>query len=192
MNYLKDLKVFVFYGGLHIKTHKEMLKNECLDIVVGTPGRILALARDKDLNLKNVKHFIMDECDRMLESLDMRRDVQGIFKMTPHDKQVMMFSATLSKEIRPVYKKFMQDPMEIYVDDEARLTLHGLVQHYIKLAKVEKNRKLSDLLDVLDFNQVVIFVKSVNRASEPKKAAGGVQLSFYLHSFWNAPGRKID
>jgi ATP-dependent RNA helicase UAP56/SUB2 len=72
--------------------------------------------------------------------------------MTPHDKKVMMFSARLSKEIRPVYKKFMQDPMEIYVDDEARLTLHGLVQHYIKLAEGEKNMKLSDLLDVLDFN----------------------------------------
>ncbi|XP_071721751.1 DEAD-box ATP-dependent RNA helicase 15-like [Rutidosis leptorrhynchoides] len=78
----------------------------------------------------------------------------------------MMFSATLSKEIRPVCKKFMQDPMEIYVDDEAKLTLHGLVQHYIKLSELEKNRKLNDLLDALDFNQVVIFVKSVNRASE--------------------------
>jgi len=113
--------------------------------VVGTPGRILALARDKDLSLKNVRHFILDECDKMLESLgntlspilstcfkycikigvlfpdgvldkymydaDMRKDVQEIFKMTPHDKQVMMFSATLSKEIRPVCKKFMQDVM---------------------------------------------------------------------------------
>lgn len=54
-------------------------------------------------------------------SVDMRRDVQEIFKMTPHDKQVMMFSATLSKEIRPVCKKFMQDvmsccqlPLEVY------------------------------------------------------------------------------
>ena len=46
-----------------------------------------------------------------LSSADMRRDVQEIFKMTPHDKQVMMFSATLSKEIRPVCKKFMQDVM---------------------------------------------------------------------------------
>ncbi|KAE9463400.1 hypothetical protein C3L33_04689, partial [Rhododendron williamsianum] len=100
---------------------------------------------------------------------DMRKDVQEIFKMTPHDKQVMMFSATLSKEIRPVCKKFMQDPMEIYVDDEAKLTLHGLVQHYIKLSELEKNRKLNDLLDALDFNQVVIFVKSVNRAAELNK-----------------------
>ncbi|XWS72660.1 hypothetical protein CRYUN_Cryun02cG0059400 [Craigia yunnanensis] len=167
--YLPDIKVAVFYGGVNIRVHKDLLKNECPHIVVGTPGRILALARDKDLSLKNVRHFILDECDKMLESLDMRRDVQEIFKMTPHDKQVMMFSATLSKEIRPVCKKFMQDPMEIYVDDEAKLTLHGLVQHYIKLSELEKNRKLNDLLDALDFNQVVIFVKSVNRAAELNK-----------------------
>ncbi|KAK4480161.1 hypothetical protein RD792_013222 [Penstemon davidsonii] len=167
--YVPDIKVAVFYGGVNIKIHKDLLKNECPHIVVGTPGRILALARDKDLSLKNVRHFILDECDKMLESLDMRRDVQEIFKMTPHDKQVMMFSATLSKEIRPVCKKFMQDPMEIYVDDEAKLTLHGLVQHYIKLSELEKNRKLNDLLDALDFNQVVIFVKSVSRAAELNK-----------------------
>ncbi|WVZ23949.1 hypothetical protein V8G54_002493 [Vigna mungo] len=159
--YLPDIKAAVFYGGVNIKVHKELLKNECPHIVVGTPGRILALARDKDLGLKNVRHFILDECDKMLESLDMRRDVQEIFKLTPHDKQVMMFSATLSKEIRP--------PMEIYVDDEAKLTLHGLVQHYIKLQESEKNRKLNDLLDALDFNQVVIFVKSVSRAAELNK-----------------------
>ncbi|KAM0916021.1 hypothetical protein ACQ4PT_010456 [Festuca glaucescens] len=164
--YLPETKVAVFYGGVHIKNHKDLLKNECPHIVVGTPGRILALARDKDLPLKNVRHFILDECDKMLDSLDMRRDVQEIFKMTPHEKQVMMFSATLSKESRPVCKKFMQDPMEIYVDDEAKLTLHGLVQHYIKLSEAEKNRKLNDLLDALDFNQIVIFVKSVSRASE--------------------------
>lgn len=47
-------------------------------------------------------------------SSDMRKDVQDIFKMTPHDKQVMMFSATLSKEIRPVCKKFMQDVIYFY------------------------------------------------------------------------------
>lgn len=69
--YLPDLKVAVFYGGVNIKTHKDLLKNECPHIVVGTPGRILGLARDKDLGLKNVRHFILDECDKMLESLGM-------------------------------------------------------------------------------------------------------------------------
>lgn len=134
------------------------MKSSTPHIVVGTPGRILALVRNKKLNLKFLKHFILDECDKMLEQLgelkklilienclllpillqkccklikqlrnsillmlvlksrcccfpivDMRRDVQEIFRNTPHAKQVMMFSATLSKEIRPVCKKFMQD-----------------------------------------------------------------------------------
>nr|CAH7759712.1 unnamed protein product [Callosobruchus chinensis] len=160
---------------------EEVLKANTPHIVVGTPGRILALVRSKKLNLKHLKHFILDECDKMLEQLDMRRDVQEIYRNTPHNKQVMMFSATLSKEIRPVCKKFMQDqivkivfrndkitsifvqPMEVYVDDEAKLTLHGLQQHYVKLKENEKNKKLFELLDVLEFNQVVIFVKSVQR-----------------------------
>lgn len=58
---------------------------------------------------------------------------------------------------------FPFQPMEVYVDDEAKLTLHGLQQHYVKLKDSEKNRKLFELLDVLEFNQVVIFVKSVQR-----------------------------
>jgi ATP-dependent RNA helicase UAP56/SUB2 len=69
MTYLPGVKVAVFYGGINIKTHKKVLKDECPHIVVGTPGRILDLARQKDLNLKNVRHFILDECDKMLESL---------------------------------------------------------------------------------------------------------------------------
>ncbi|KAK6468982.1 ATP-dependent RNA helicase DDX39A [Huso huso] len=161
--YMPTVKAAVFFGGLSIKKDEDVLKKNCPHIVVGTPGRILALIRNKSLILKNVKHFILDECDKMLEQLDMRRDVQDIFRLTPHEKQCMMFSATLSKEIRPVCRKFMQDPMEVFVDDETKLTLHGLQQYYCKLKDSEKNRKLFDLLDVLEFNQVVIFVKSVQR-----------------------------
>lgn len=118
--YMPNVKVAVFFGGLSIKKDEEVLKKNCPHIVVGTPGRILALARNKSLNLKHIKHFILDECDKMLEQLDMRRDVQEIFRMTPHEKQVMMFSATLSKEIRPVCRKFMQDVNTFYL-----LSLHS-------------------------------------------------------------------
>jgi len=167
--YLPAVKTAVFYGGIPVKTNTDLLKNDCPHIVIGTPGRILQLVDEKALNLKNIKYFIMDECDKMLESLDMRRDVQKIFRLTPHDKQVMMFSATLGDSIRPVCKKFMHNPLEIYINDGAKLTLHGLKQYYVQLAENEKNRKLVDLLDALEFNQVVIFVRSVNRASELNK-----------------------
>ncbi|XP_005953207.2 spliceosome RNA helicase DDX39B [Haplochromis burtoni] len=153
--YMPTVKVAVFFGGLSIKKDEEELKKNSPHIVVGTPGRILALTRSKTLNLRHIKHFILDECDKMLEQLDMRRGVQEIFRMTPHEKQVMMFSATLSKEIRPVCRKFMQDPIEIFVDDKTKLTLHGLQQYYVKLKDNEKNRKRFELLDALEFNQFV-------------------------------------
>lgn len=145
------------------------METETPHVIVGTPGRVLQLVKDKVLKLDNLKRFVLDECDRMLESLDMRRDVQQIFRATPHEKQVMMFSATLSKEIRPVCRKFTQHPVEIYVDDESKLTLHGLQQYYVKLTEQQKNRKLIDLLDALEFNQVVVFVNGVRRCKELNK-----------------------
>ncbi|KAH8120505.1 ATP-dependent RNA helicase SUB2 [Phellopilus nigrolimitatus] len=169
--YMPDVRISTFYGGTPVQKDAEILKDKtkCPHIVVATPGRLNALARDKILVPTHVKHFVLDECDKMLEQLDMRRDVQEIFRVTPHHKQVMMFSATLAKDIRVTCKKFMANPLEIFVDDETKLTLHGLQQHYVKLDEVQKNRKLNELLDSLEFNQVVIFVKSVARAIELDK-----------------------
>jgi len=169
--YMPNVKTGVFYGGTPIQKDIEVLQSKDTHphIIVGTPGRLNALVREKKLKLGNIRQFILDECDKMLDQIDMRRDVQEIFRATPTQKQVMMFSATLSQETRPICKKFMQNPLEIYVDDEAKLTLHGLQQYYIKLSESEKNRKLNELLDTLEFNQVIIFVKNTIRATELDK-----------------------
>eukprot|EP00301_Raphidiophrys_heterophryoidea_P000135 c10069_g1_i4.p1 GENE.c10069_g1_i4~~c10069_g1_i4.p1 ORF type:complete len:342 (-),score=88.97 c10069_g1_i4:76-1101(-) len=173
--YMEGLRIGVHYGGVSVRSAKDSLEAEPPHVLVGTPGRMLQLMtmkRDNGkelLNTKAVKHFIMDECDKMLSALDMRADVQAIFKTTSPTKQVMMFSATMPAEIRPVIKKFCQEPYEIYVDDETKLTLHGLLQHYLQVQEAGKNRKLSELLDALEFNQVVIFVKSTPRATELDK-----------------------
>jgi len=116
--FLGDVTTAVVFGGIPISQQKEQLKLQPPNIVVGTPGRLKTLALDGTLNLKKCAHFVLDECDKMLEEIDMRADVQEIFKCTPHDKQVMMFTATLSKELRALCKKFMNDPMEIFVDDD--------------------------------------------------------------------------
>merc|ERR1712167_413435 len=146
-----------------IANDKEMLESPP-HILIGTPGRLRALLRDKDLKLDKVAQFVVDECDKCLDKLDMRKDIQMIFVETPKKKQVMMYSATFTPETRDLCKKFMADPHEITVAEESKLTLHGLLQYYVKLTEKEKNRKLNDLLDALEFNQVVIFVKSVQRA----------------------------
>merc|ERR1712217_431498 len=162
--YFQNVKTMVVYGGTPIDKDKETLKDNCPHVLIGTPGRVLALVREKDLKLDKLTQFVLDECDKCLDKLDMRKDIQQIFIETPKKKQVMMFSATMTTDTRALCKKFMQDPHEIRVDEQSRLTLHGLLQYYIKLAEKEKNRKLNDLLDALEFNQVVIFVKSVQRA----------------------------
>merc|ERR1711988_599201 len=165
----------VVYGGVAIAKDKEMLKTEQPQVLIGTPGRVLGLLRDKDLKLDNLSQFVLDECDKCLDKLDMRKDIQQIFVDTPKKKQVLMFSATMTTETRALCKKFMQDPHEIRVDEESKLTLHGLLQYFVKLDEKAKNRKLNDLLDNLEFNQVVVFVKSVARKGT-RQASRGVQL----------------
>ncbi|KAK7001912.1 P-loop containing nucleoside triphosphate hydrolase protein [Favolaschia claudopus] len=151
--YMPDVRVSTFYGGTPVAKDAETLrdKNKCPHIV--------RLADTRSMVPNRVADGVVNT----------RRDVQEIFRTTPHHKQVMMFSGTLAKEIRGTCKKFMANPLEIFVDDETKLALHGLQQHYVKLEENGKNRKLNELLDSLEFNQVVIFVKSVARANELDK-----------------------
>jgi len=168
--YLPEVKTAVFYGGIAKEQNIAVLRGDDKPhIVIGTPGRIMDLVESNHLDLGKLKQFVLDECDKLLEQLDMRRVVQRIFRATPHEKQVMMFSATLSDEVRPVCKKFMHNPHEIYVNEGAKLTLHGLQQYYVQLDEGGKNRKLVDLLDALEFNQLIIFVKSVSRCKALNK-----------------------
>uniref|UniRef100_S4RXJ6 RNA helicase n=1 Tax=Petromyzon marinus TaxID=7757 RepID=S4RXJ6_PETMA len=159
--YMPTVKVAVFFGGLSIKKDEEVLKKNCPHIVVGTPGR-LALSRNKTLNLKHVKHFILDECDKMLEQLVTASEVEQLLHISPH--QLLLDACFADLTVVLCCSSWQcYPPMEVFVDDETKLTLHGLQQYYVKLKDNEKNRKLFDLLDVLEFNQVVIFVKSVQR-----------------------------
>jgi len=166
--YLKatnGVKIGVVYGGVPFEDNRKMIEKEKPHVLIGTPGRLMHLTREKVANLEKVQRFIMDECDNMLLEIKMRRQLQEVFKATPKTKQVMLFSATISDEVKKLCCKFTKNAEEIYVDDN-KLTLHGLQQYFVKLSEAEKNRKLNDLLDALEFNQVVIFVRSRQRASQ--------------------------
>merc|ERR1711920_824562 len=80
--YFQNVKTMVVYGGTPIDKDKAALKDDCPHVLIGTPGRVLGLVREKDLKL------------------DMRKDIQQIFVETPKKKQVMMFSATMTAETR--------------------------------------------------------------------------------------------
>jgi superfamily II DNA/RNA helicase len=71
-----------------------------------------------------------------------------------------MFSATMSDKCKDVCKMYMKDPFELYINNDSKLTLHGLKQYYVKLEESQKIKKVIQLLDDLDFNQVIVFTKS--------------------------------
>jgi len=166
--YMPELKTEAFIGGQPEAANIKTLAESKPVVVVGTPGRVWGLIEKGALKTDKVKHFVLDECDKMLEAVDMRQTVQKIFLKTPHNKQVMMFSATMEAEVKKVCLKFMKEPLEVTVGDgpTKMITLHGLQQYFVELKPEEKNRKTSELLDALEFNQVVIFVNKPNRAEE--------------------------
>ena len=82
------MKVSVFYGGVPLKNDIDSIKNGKPQIIVATPGRLLDLVKQKALSLDDFRHFNIDGCDKVLESVSMRADIQQIFKLTPREKQV--------------------------------------------------------------------------------------------------------
>lgn len=101
--YMPSIKVGVFFGGLPIQKDEEVLKNNCPHIVVGTPGRILALVRSKKLNLRQLKHFILDECDKMLELLGEEKFSLYMFYKYVDYELCFFYFTLLKKYVKWVY-----------------------------------------------------------------------------------------
>ncbi|MFC2131616.1 DEAD/DEAH box helicase [Bacteroidota bacterium] len=109
--YLKGLRTTAVYGGAKIETQITSLKRGT-QIVVGTPGRTLDLIKRKKLVVSNIQWLVLDEADEML-TMGFKDELDGILDGTPKEKQTMLFSATMPKEIRSITKKYMRDPHEI-------------------------------------------------------------------------------
>eukprot|EP00293_Proteomonas_sulcata_P017570 CAMPEP_0184293416 /NCGR_PEP_ID=MMETSP1049-20130417/4844_1 /TAXON_ID=77928 /ORGANISM="Proteomonas sulcata, Strain CCMP704" /LENGTH=370 /DNA_ID=CAMNT_0026601383 /DNA_START=222 /DNA_END=1334 /DNA_ORIENTATION=- len=187
--YLEGITVHSIYGGVAMPAQEKSLKDDPPHVVVACPGRLKVLCQKKTLDLSGLKIFVIDEVDKVLEKADMRQDVQEIFYTTPKNKQTMVFSATLPQEIKSTVMKFVRNPKQILIDAD-KLTLHGLSQFYIKLEEAQKTRKLTDLMDILEFNQVVIFVRDRKRCHSLNKILTESKFpSIELHSDMQAEER---
>ena len=109
--YMKGIGVVAVYGGASIDTQIRAL-NKAAQIVVGTPGRVKDLIKRRKLLLGNVERVVLDEADEML-SMGFKDDLDAILSKTPEKKQTLLFSATMSKEVLAITKKYMNDPVEI-------------------------------------------------------------------------------
>jgi len=111
--YLKRINVLAVYGGVKIENHIRSLKRKP-QVIVGTPGRTKDLIRRKKLFVGNIQRLILDEADEML-SMGFKDDLESIFKATTKDKQVLLFSATMTPKVIDVTKKYMKNSLEIAV-----------------------------------------------------------------------------
>lgn len=165
ITHFQNVTVEEFYGGRSIEEDAKKLENGSPTIFIGTPGRTLDLLNRRMVYFRHVKFFVIDEVDTCIVDLSMRYDIQRIFYKTPVNKQTMMFTATLSEEIKGDCLKFLKTPHVICVDEERKLTLHGLSQSYCMVKEADKLQRLEDLIDNTEFTQLVIFVRDKGRAS---------------------------
>lgn len=136
----RSLSVVNASGGHNITTQIQKLSSNT-DIVVGTPGRVLDLLRNGNINFKNIDSFVIDEMDQIL-AFGFLEDVILLMNKTPRKKQVCMFSATVSQDVKKLSKQFMLNP--IYLTSErGEVVLDNISQ---LIVQTKDSRKLSSLM----------------------------------------------
>ncbi|CAR22131.1 ATP-dependent RNA helicase FAL1 [Lachancea thermotolerans] len=144
-------------GGKAMQTDTKKLTHGC-HVVSGTPGRVLDMIKRRILNTRHLKMLILDEADELLsETLGFKQQIYDIFAKLPKSVQVVVVSATMSKDILEITKKFMSDPVKILVKRD-EISLEGIKQYHVNVDREEwKFDTLCDLYDSLTITQCVIF-----------------------------------
>ena len=144
--YVSGIKILAVYGGTNIDTQIKSL-NKGVHIVVGTPGRTKDLIKRKVLKLELVNKVVLDEADEML-SMGFKDDLDFILERTRTDRQTMLFSATISKEVKSISKRYMSDAKEISVSKINSGAKN--IEHHIY--NVSSRNKYEALKRIADFN----------------------------------------
>ena len=143
--YVKDLKITAVYGGANIQSQIRSL-NSGSQIIVGTPGRVIDLIKRKKLLLKHIESVILDEADEML-NMGFKDDLDTILAETPEEKQTLLFSATMPKEVMRISQNYMFSPKKIEVakrNEGAKNVEH----HYYLVNAKDKYKALRRICDV--------------------------------------------
>jgi ATP-dependent RNA helicase DeaD len=155
-------KVLAVYGGESINKQIHALANG-VQIVVGTPGRLIDLMERRVLNLGSVRIVVLDEADRMLD-MGFIEDIEFILSKTPRDRQTSLFSATMEEKVMRLANKYMKNPEKILVSkDEIALT--QMKQYYIVVNRGGKLNALCDLLQDDRVEKAIVFCRTRHETS---------------------------
>ncbi|HUH98837.1 MAG TPA: DEAD/DEAH box helicase [Anaerolineales bacterium] len=152
-----NARVLAVYGGQSYGPQISQL-NRGVDIVVGTPGRLLDLIDRKALNLKHVRTVVLDEADEML-NMGFIEDVEKILGETPAERQTALFSATLPARIRTLASRFMRDPQAVTIKRDT-LTLTTTEQRYYLVHENDKTNALTRLFEIEPIHSALIFART--------------------------------
>ncbi|GAB2987281.1 hypothetical protein GCM10023080_061230 [Streptomyces pseudoechinosporeus] len=163
---VRNVRVLAIYGGRAYEPQVEALKKG-IDVVVGTPGRLLDLAGQKKLNLKHVRALVLDEADEMLD-LGFLPDVEKIINMLPARRQTMLFSATMPGAVIGLARRYMSQPTHIRAtapDDEGQ-TVRNTAQFVYRAHNMDKPELVSRILQADGRGLAMVFCRTKRTAAD--------------------------
>jgi ATP-dependent RNA helicase DeaD len=159
----KKIQVLPVYGGKSIDTQIRAFKRG-VDIVVGTPGRIMDHINRKTFSLSDLKIVVLDEADEMLD-MGFIDDIETILKQTPPERQTLLFSATMPDVILTIAKKYMRKPEKIRVNPGS-MVVPKIKQVFYEVRNQDKINALARLLDVEDPSLAIVFCHTKREVDE--------------------------
>jgi superfamily II DNA/RNA helicase len=161
---IKGVRVLAIYGGRAYEPQIEALQNG-IDVIVGTPGRIIDLANRRDLDLSHVKVLVLDEADEMLD-MGFLPDVERIVAMIPAKRQTMLFSATMPGQIVNLARRYMSQPMHLRAADmgDENATVDAIEQHVWRVHPMDKVELLARILQADGRELAMIFTRTKRKA----------------------------
>ncbi|WP_299946222.1 DEAD/DEAH box helicase [uncultured Microbulbifer sp.] len=169
---LKGFHVAPIYGGADYRGQLQQLKRG-VQLVVGTPGRVMDHMRRGSLNLSNLRALVLDEADEMLR-MGFIDDVQWVLEQIPEARQIALFSATMPREIARIAREHLQDPVEVKIRVKTE-TAETIRQRYWPVGGLHKLDALTRILEAEPVDATIIFVRTKNSTVElaDKLAARG-------------------
>jgi len=153
----------VIFGGVKQGRQVQALSRG-VNILVATPGRLLDLMNQRKINLKNIKFFVLDEADRMLD-MGFIHDIKKIISKLPHKRQSLFFSATMSPQINKLARTLLKDPIHVEVAPQAT-TVELIKQCIFFVDQPAKEKLLLDLLKNKHLTSVLIFTRTKHKANK--------------------------
>lgn len=146
------------YGGQNI-TRQIMLLKKHPNIIVSTPGRLLDHLERKTIRLNNLRYLVLDECDEMLD-MGFKPDIEKVLTYVSGEHQTLMFSATISDEIKQISKVFQKEDKVFVKTERTKMFNEYIKQYYVRVPENEKKRTLTNILNGSSYKQCFIFVRT--------------------------------